>query len=590
MMPQNMAISKKMAYLILGTCLLLPTVYLGFSFPTYSHLLTESIIISIILVLILAGRVFAGRFTLQNYETLLFVFLLYALTSTCLKNGVKLDTISNSVFLVLLFFAFKTSIVALGLAKCIRMTVFLFALTILGSCVVSMSAILFQGKAVIAYFFPNKSIFGILLASMGCFLISYFKPVHFRDLNSISGRRFALLSMVIAAFCLFIFLEARAAWIGFFTTMFGAHLIKAKKNVAKKTIVWGLILTVILFIFSFAYKLDSSSGRILIYRISTGIICQNWVTGIGIGEFKVIYNQFQYTYFSTNGMNSKPALLADNTYFLFNEYYQILVETGVVGVLLIGGAVLGFINKFTSFKRRLTYNIIGGPVLFLLCVSVCSLFSYPLHFLPIQVLCIFFLALISSTFRLQIISQREKRKYRFKVVRPAFILLTTLMLIHSLVVIRYRMQSHKAGSYARMGMRNKAIELYKSIHEGYYSDPETLFSLGKELYYSGKLVQSKEILLLVKKKYTSHELYRMLGHVYEETEDYSNAEQSLIISAYMVPSRITSRWELMKFYSAMKHVEKAKFWARSIIGMQIKIPSNQTFAIRKEAERFLCIF
>ena len=94
------------------------------------------------------------------------------------------------------------------------------------------------------------------------------------------------------------------------------------------------VIAITLFL-SFYIKSDSSLGRLLIYKISFKMFLEHPITGIGWGNFQREYNLYQAAFFKSGNYTQKEFLLADNTFYAFNDYWQLIVETGLVGGLCL---------------------------------------------------------------------------------------------------------------------------------------------------------------------------------------------------------------------------------------------------------------
>lgn len=74
----------------------------------------------------------------------------------------------------------------------------------------------------------------------------------------------------------------------------------------------GFILMIAIGVFIvllFFYKTDSTNGRWLILKVSLNMIKENWITGVGLGRFKTVYNTYQAAYFNSHGLDGNEALL-----------------------------------------------------------------------------------------------------------------------------------------------------------------------------------------------------------------------------------------------------------------------------------------
>lgn len=183
-----------------------------------------------------------------------------------------------------------------------------------------------------------------------------------------------------------VYFESRAFAVGFLLSFILTLFLYGKIKVKK----WNLLLVALAGSFVLLYaiffvKTDSSLGRIFIYKISSQIHKDNWLNGIGIGKFKTVYMHYQADYFRKGKFTETELLLADNTYFAFNDYYQFIVETGIVGIFLLG---IFFLLIFLLIKRAvfsdresvILLNAIG--MLIALCIAAC--FTYVFNKLEFQ--------------------------------------------------------------------------------------------------------------------------------------------------------------------------------------------------------------
>ena len=93
------------------------------------------------------------------------------------------------------------------------------------------------------------------------------------------------------------------------------------------------------------YKKDSADGRMFIWAVTTNIIKDHPILGVGQDRFKAYSMNYQADYFR-NHSNSKYGMVAADNQYVFNEFLNIWVENGVIGFLLMGGLV------FVLFFRR----------------------------------------------------------------------------------------------------------------------------------------------------------------------------------------------------------------------------------------------
>ena len=75
------------------------------------------------------------------------------------------------------------------------------------------------------------------------------------------------------------------------------------------------------------YKKASADGRLLIWKVSLGIVKDEPLKGLGFDNFKSAYMRYQAEYFKRN-TDLEEQNLADNVWYAFNEPLQLIVENG----------------------------------------------------------------------------------------------------------------------------------------------------------------------------------------------------------------------------------------------------------------------
>ena len=153
----------------------------------------------------------------------------------------------------------------------------------------------------------------------------------------------------------------------------------SKMNKTKKAIL--IIVSVLIIGISllgvYHFKKESSDGRLFIWKTSTEIIKDNAFFGVGFDRFKKHYMNYQASYFVKFG-ETEEALIADNTYYTFNEFLQFIVENGIVGFIILM-FVLFFIIKTAPIKENNELSVIIK--ISLLTIGVFAFFSYSMEIL-----------------------------------------------------------------------------------------------------------------------------------------------------------------------------------------------------------------
>lgn len=147
----------------------------------------------------------------------------------------------------------------------------------------------------------------------------------------------------------------------------------------------------ILFI-GFLYKIkeNSADGRLLIWKVSTTIMKESFICGVGHGRFPSAYGKAQEIYFRTKQGTKHEEYIAGAPEFAYNEYIQVLVEYGIIGLL-----ALILVIGYSFYHLRLVNSPYKTPLLGAFsALLVVSFFSYPFHNLYTCLLAVFIMALI----------------------------------------------------------------------------------------------------------------------------------------------------------------------------------------------------
>ncbi|MBQ9533896.1 MAG: O-antigen ligase family protein [Prevotella sp.] len=81
----------------------------------------------------------------------------------------------------------------------------------------------------------------------------------------------------------------------------------------------------------YLFKKDSADGRLLIWRCALEIVADKPLLGHGPNAVECHYMDYQAAYLKAHP-ESLYLLLADNVKHLYNEYLEILVRYGLVGL------------------------------------------------------------------------------------------------------------------------------------------------------------------------------------------------------------------------------------------------------------------
>ena len=132
----------------------------------------------------------------------------------------------------------------------------------------------------------------------------------------------------------------------------------------------------------YTLKKDSADGRFLMWKITTKAIQKQPITGTSLGGFPAAYAETQAEYMASGKATEQEKLVAGCPEYAFNEYLQIGLEQGLVGLALFIGWLGLLFYKGIKNKR---YACCGG----LMSLAIFAFSSYPLQLPEFWVVLIF---------------------------------------------------------------------------------------------------------------------------------------------------------------------------------------------------------
>jgi len=78
-----------------------------------------------------------------------------------------------------------------------------------------------------------------------------------------------------------------------------------------------------------------------------------------------------------------------------------------------------------------------------------------------------------------------------------------------------------------------------------------------------------------------------LGNWLHEVNENEKAEQHLLMSLYLTPHLLKSRYNLMNLYLALGIKPKAVYWAKALLEYPIKVQNQRALILKDSANRVL---
>ncbi len=225
-------------------------------------------------------------------------------------------------------------------------------------------------------------------------------------ISSVPFSAWSFLSIVMAAAssAVLVQLQSRSAWLG---ALAGLLLLLAvgRKITSRTLVVAYLCLPLLIFggYRLYRLKVDSATGRLLTWTVTSGLIRDHPLAGIGAGNFPASYGRYQHTLFEDVREREKFRTIAADVRYAFNDELQVTAEDGGIGLglrlaLLVAVAMRArrFLGDRASrslpAQRRMCLAACAG----LVALLTAGLFSYPMTQGPVSILFFTFCAVVSG--------------------------------------------------------------------------------------------------------------------------------------------------------------------------------------------------
>jgi tetratricopeptide (TPR) repeat protein len=398
--------------------------------------------------------------------------------------------------------------------------------------------------------------------------------------NGLQAVRFISILTVIAILLVLPAAMSRAAWMA---TIAGGLVLGLKWIVDngqvkeycrnhKKQVRIACCALVLVFLAGFAgmyfLKKTSADGRLLIWKVAAMTAVKHPL-GVGLGNFCGAYGDTQAGYFASGRATETEEYVTGYTEYGFNEYLQILVESGVVPFLLFAFIVA---RSFRSlFKRH------AGMAGSLASLLVFAFFSYPFSILPFLIVLSFLLSACSQPPPSPEAANGagERKTSRLTGIAGSILLAGACLfiVIHQYPTYKSWQDWRDLRAYGKSMFRDIFYE-YESLYPHLNDNVLFLFDYGRLLLDEGHHEKSNEVFARASQICCDPVLYNFMGMNYQALKDYENAEACYLKSSRIVPNRLYPLHLLMKLYTEMGLPEKAREMAATVLEKKPKVPSQ----------------
>lgn len=322
-------------------------------------------------------------------------------------------------------------------------------------------------------------------------------------------------------------------------------------------------------------KKDSADGRLLVWICSMNMIKDNLLLGWGIGGFEAHYMDYQASYFERNP-NSHYAFLADSVQYPFNEYLNVLVSFGIIGILIL---LLWFIYLYYAYIRH-PNDKKKYAILVWLEISIFATFSYPLMY-PFV-----WLVLSYATRNLLKDFYNLPPSY-YRIVSVGLFIVCFWIANRTYRQIKAELLWSETVESSPTCQQNLIIEKYKLVYSELKTDRYFLYNYATKLYLNNEFNTALIIALECRALWADYDLELLLAEIYKAKIDFINAEKHYRVAAYMCPNRFVPLYNIVLLLEKQGKRNEAKKMACSILKKKVKIKSATVSFIKNEMTEYI---
>jgi tetratricopeptide (TPR) repeat protein len=387
---------------------------------------------------------------------------------------------------------------------------------------------------------------------------------------------------------------SRASWLAAFggTVFVVAAYYVSNKNVKdyfrthKKLIILLFIVIFIIMVIVlkglFMLKVNSATGRVLIWKTTVSAITQH-PAGVGLGNFGGVYGETQAAYFASGSSSEKEQYVAGIVEYAFNEYLQICTETGIIGFLIF--ITFAGLTLFVGIRRG-NYVFTGAFIALLIFAAM----SYPFNILPFVIIFVFLAALIHSEDieikQTEYAKHVKYNRYIYIVSCITVVMCCCLYLPHIYKTYEAYKAWTKIQLLYQLNMYSEATAEYKKQYQYLRDEIKFVIEYEQCLSKTGQYAESNKIIETALQISCNPGLLIDMGLNYQVLKQYDLAEKYFLKSANMAPNLLYPFYMLVKLYYEAERFNEAREMIHIALSKKMKVNSKAVEKIREELEKY----
>ena len=362
--------------------------------------------------------------------------------------------------------------------------------------------------------------------------------------------------------------------------------IKAKYPGKKRLIPITLSLVVLICVLGFAFyaKEASSKGRLLIWKVSAGMIGKKPVSGYGYGRFDRDYNLAQAEYFAAGRGSASEVNTASFVSMGYNELLQNAVEGGAIAFVLLSLFFISLLITKPLPDDQQCFAAHAGTIGFI----AMSLFNFTIQAIPAMCLFMVYVAVMSLAQPVKFTAGLKMLQLN-KRLTGAVLILGGIILFYSNAGFAKDLRESK-----RLSVMIKNKEHQEWALQKYASLQEEL--RGSDSYwknYGDAFLKKKEFRLALDKYQKAStissfpDIYLKMAFCCEKLGVFDSALSYCKIASNVAPSKMAPRYAMMEIYHSQKDTGNLVKTSNQILSMVPKVKSKESEFYNEQAMKIL---
>ncbi|MEQ9307999.1 MAG: O-antigen ligase family protein [Balneolaceae bacterium] len=378
-----------------------------------------------------------------------------------------------------------------------------------------------------------------------------------------------------------LFTESRGSLLALFvacSAVLGILFYQKTQRVFLKKALIGVVAltTMVAGLFLYWVDMGSSSGRWMIWEITTLMIEDNPVLGVGHGNYSKEYLNYQAVYFGDES-HIENEIKAANIKQAHNEFLQSFAEGGIVsGVLLLIIWILPFFLMFRNSRGDFS-GIELAKLGMISAIVFHSLLDSPLHVLPVAIVGYAVVGSVDKNF----IALSGKYKHGLTFFVSAYLILVSITKIKAYSGHHFWKEGVE---HVRKQQWKLAINDFENALERLPEKGELLYQMGSAHVFDEQYTRGIYFINKSKEHFNDRNIYLSESYALLKLKKYEQAKQSAFTALSMFPTHLAPHLLLGEIYYYLGDTDQSKTYLLKCINEEIEIKSIETKQISEDAK------